>query len=466
MKKLLASVSILSVLLIAGTDNKARAQDVTVSFQMFYDNLAPYGQWVYDPEYGNVWVPNEEGDFRPYGSRGYWAMTDYGNTWVTDDPWGWAVYHYGRWTYDPYYGWVWVPGYEWAPAWVSWRYGNGYCGWAPLGPRVSITMGYNCPESWWVFVQPNYMYRPNCISYWRGPSYNRTYVSQTTIINNYYVDNTTRVRYNYGPRREQVERITRQPVQVYSLSRTSRPGAPIVSGNRVNVYRPNIDRNSRNTARPQQVMQAPRQISRQLQPATNMERSRQPEFRQEMQRQNPGQRQEQRYQPPVERQQQQRQQQMNRPELQRSQPTNERNQQQRSIEQQRQQQTDRSSQERPIEQQRQQQRAVEQQRQQVDRSNQQRAIEQQRQQQRAVEQQRQQQTDRNNQQRAIEQQRQQQRAAEQQRQQQQRTAEQPRPQMNRPEPQRPQPQSRPAPAPAPRQAPMQQRRDNDGGGRR
>lgn len=455
MKKLLVSVSILSVLLIAGTDHKARAQDVTVSFQMFYDNLAPYGQWVYDPEYGNVWVPNEEGDFRPYGSRGYWAMTDYGNTWVTDDPWGWAVYHYGRWTYDPYYGWIWVPGYEWAPAWVSWRYGNGYCGWAPLGPRVSITMGYNCPESWWVFVQPNYMYQRDCIRYWRGPSYNRTYVSQTTIINNYYVDNTTRVRYNYGPRREQVERITRQPVQVYSLSRTSRPGAPVVSGNRVNVYRPTIDRNSLNSSRPQQVMQAPRQISRHLQPATNIERGRQPEFRQEMQRQNPGQRQEQRYQPPAERQQQQRyqpqpdrqmrrdQQPVNRPDMQRNQPTMERNQQQRNFEPQRQQQPDRMEQQRAVEQQRQQQ---------MDRDRQQ--------QQRVVEQQRQQQADRDRQQ--------QQRAAEPQRQQ--RNVEQPRPQMNRPEPQQQQQQYRPAPAPAPapapRQAPMQQRRDNDGGGRR
>lgn len=282
----LASVMLLGLLFIGSADNKAVAQDVTVSYQDFYDNLSPYGQWVSDPQYGNVWVPNEGGDFRPYGSRGRWAMTDYGNTWVSDDPWGWAVYHYGRWTYDAYYGWVWIPGYEWAPAWVSWRYGGGNCGWAPLGPGISVGAAFNCPDSWWIFVSPTYMYSPNCYSYWRGPSYNTTYIRQTTIINNYYVDNGTRVRYNYGPRAEVIQRDTRQPVQIYRVSQMNRPGAPGISGNRVSIYRPNVDRGSRGSARPGNVMQAPRQIGR-PQAATNVSPSRQAPFRQEVQKRNP-----------------------------------------------------------------------------------------------------------------------------------------------------------------------------------
>ena len=44
--------------------------------------------------------------------------------------WGVVTYHYGRWYEDPREGWVWVPGSTWAPAWVSWREGGGYCGWA------------------------------------------------------------------------------------------------------------------------------------------------------------------------------------------------------------------------------------------------------------------------------------------------------------------------------------------------
>ena len=35
----------------------------------------------------------------------------------------------------------WVPGYEWGPAWVSWRFGGGYVGWAPLPPRAVWTTG-------------------------------------------------------------------------------------------------------------------------------------------------------------------------------------------------------------------------------------------------------------------------------------------------------------------------------------
>ena len=72
-------------------------------------------------------------DWRPYAD-GYWAYTDVGWTWVSYEDFGWATYHYGRWTDLADYGWVWVPGYEWGPAWVSWRTGGDYVGWAPLPP--------------------------------------------------------------------------------------------------------------------------------------------------------------------------------------------------------------------------------------------------------------------------------------------------------------------------------------------
>ena len=277
------SIALVSLFFVFGSSQKIQAQDVTVSYQDFYDNLSPYGQWVEDPQYGNVWVPNEGGDFRPYGNRGHWVMTDYGNTWVSDDPWGWACYHYGRWTYNSYYGWVWIPGYEWAPAWVSWRYGGGYSGWAPLGPGMAI--GYsNLPESWWIFVEPRYMYDHDYYHHWRGPSYNNTYIRQTTVVNNYFVDNSTHVRYNYGPKADVIQRDTRQPVQVYHVSQTSRPGAPGISGNNVSLYRPAVNRGTQSTARPANVMQAPRQVGK-PQPATNVSAGRQPEFRQQVQKQ-------------------------------------------------------------------------------------------------------------------------------------------------------------------------------------
>ena len=64
----------------------------------------------------------------PYTRNGHWVYANVGWTWVSDEPWGWATYHYGRWVNLDGTGWCWVPGYTWAPAWVSWRYGGGYCG--------------------------------------------------------------------------------------------------------------------------------------------------------------------------------------------------------------------------------------------------------------------------------------------------------------------------------------------------
>jgi hypothetical protein len=104
----------------------------------FDDSLSPYGSWVDDPTYGRVWVPSSEvvgSDFTPYASGGCWAITEYGWTWASDWDWGWAPFHFGRWAVMSGLGWGWVPGTLWGPAWVSWRMGGGYVGWAPLPPR-------------------------------------------------------------------------------------------------------------------------------------------------------------------------------------------------------------------------------------------------------------------------------------------------------------------------------------------
>eukprot|EP01039_Chlorochromonas_danica_P015767 gene15767-18569_t len=134
-------IGFLAALLTIAIPRDSKAQEGEyISDQEFYDDLQPYGTWVSDDQYGNVWVPNVDEDFRPYATRGHWVVTDYGNTWVSDYPWGWATFHYGRWRYDDYYGWEWIPGHHWAPAWVSWRHGGGYYGWAPLLPGISIAI--------------------------------------------------------------------------------------------------------------------------------------------------------------------------------------------------------------------------------------------------------------------------------------------------------------------------------------
>src|SRR6266849_1507391 len=66
-------------------------QETAVSFQLFYDELSPYGSWVDYPNYGYVWIPSEDQDFAPYRTRGHWVLTDAGWTWASDSPWGWAA---------------------------------------------------------------------------------------------------------------------------------------------------------------------------------------------------------------------------------------------------------------------------------------------------------------------------------------------------------------------------------------
>jgi hypothetical protein len=101
----------------------------------FYEPLTPNGVWVEVGGYGRCWHPAGVAvSWRPY-CDGIWVWTDCGWYWQSDEPWAWACYHYGSWVFDPVYGWIWIPGVEWAPAWVYWRIGGGYIGWAPCAPR-------------------------------------------------------------------------------------------------------------------------------------------------------------------------------------------------------------------------------------------------------------------------------------------------------------------------------------------
>ncbi|MFD0940474.1 DUF6600 domain-containing protein [Pedobacter boryungensis] len=246
------------MLLLAGTTQKVMAQQEDVSLQSFYDELSPYGTWIQDPQYGYVWRPDvDQEDFRPYYSNGRWAMTEYGNTWVSNYDWGWAPFHYGRWIYNRYNQWVWIPDTVWGPAWVSWRSGGGYYGWAPLGPSISIGInigrgGYRIPDMCWNFIPYSNIYYNSYPRYYGGR--NRIYIQNTVIINNTYVRNNR--TYYTGPRAEEVRRATNQNVTVYNVNRSSRPGASRIDNNTVNIYNPRPSRgNSNVNAAPRNAVQ-------------------------------------------------------------------------------------------------------------------------------------------------------------------------------------------------------------------
>ncbi|MFD1140328.1 DUF6600 domain-containing protein [Larkinella insperata] len=208
---------------LVGPQKTVAQPGVDIPVESFYDELAPYGEWVRNPEYGQVWMPEVNDDFQPYATNGHWAVTEYGNTWVSDYDWGWAPFHYGRWLFDDYYGrWIWVPDSEWGPAWVSWRSGGGYYGWAPLGPGmgINVNININLPFNYWTFVPQVYFTSPRVYSYCVPRTRVVNVYHNTTIINNVYRYNNR--SYGYGPRREEIERYTRRNVPVYRANEVIR----------------------------------------------------------------------------------------------------------------------------------------------------------------------------------------------------------------------------------------------------
>jgi len=243
--------------LLAGTTTLVRAQDYqdsyqddgystgNVSLQTFYDELSPYGTWIQDPQYGYVWRPDvDQNEFRPYYTNGRWAMTEYGNTWVSNYDWGWAPFHYGRWVINSYRQWIWLPDTNWGPAWVDWRSGDGYYGWAPMAPSISINLSfgrrYSVPEFCWNFIPQASIYVNIFPRYDYGR--NNVYIRNTTIINNTYVYN--RRSYYGGPRMEDIRRATNRDVRVYRFDQSNRPGASRIDSRAVSIYRPRPERNA------------------------------------------------------------------------------------------------------------------------------------------------------------------------------------------------------------------------------
>jgi hypothetical protein len=128
----------------AGDRNHAEDQSVTARYLprevVGYSELDRSGVWSQVPVYGSVWYPSSTAsDWAPY-RFGHWDWVEpWGRTWVDDAPWGFAPFHYGRWTMIGN-RWAWVPGRmgarpTYAPALVGfdWEPGKDIA-WYPLAP--------------------------------------------------------------------------------------------------------------------------------------------------------------------------------------------------------------------------------------------------------------------------------------------------------------------------------------------
>lgn len=220
--------------------------------EVFYDALSPYGEWILLDAYGWVWIPRGVGaTWRPY-TQGRWIYTDYGWTWSSSWTWGWAPFHYGRWTRHSHHGWIWIPGRYWAPAWVAWRAGDGWFGWAPLPHDLrwraeiglelgAVDLGVAIATDHWVFVNDRYLLDRRLKSRLVPPARNRMLLQTTRDATRYRSEG--RWVAEHGVAVGRVEEILRQEVprrRIEDLTQPLTRRRSPTAVDRLRVYRPKV----------------------------------------------------------------------------------------------------------------------------------------------------------------------------------------------------------------------------------
>ncbi len=179
-----------------GEDNSASAKYVNRD-TVGYSDLDDNGTWKEDPTYGNVWVPNNtSADWAPYSDGNWSYVAPWGWTWVGNESWGFAPYHYGRWHYfGSYWGWCPGPIYSYpyyGPAFVGflggfgfglgfgWGWGGGY-GWFPIGWGEPWHPWYHCGWGYYhnVNVHNTYFHNFNANGY---HNYNYAYAHNVHAV--------------------------------------------------------------------------------------------------------------------------------------------------------------------------------------------------------------------------------------------------------------------------------------------
>jgi hypothetical protein len=213
----------------------------------FYQELSPYGRWILGEDSQWYWQPTvaiTDHNWRPYWDKGRWVYTDHGWYWASDYSWGWAAFHYGRWHMHPHHGWVWLPDRVWGPAWVTWRTGGEYCGWAPLPPGAvydsvgahfvfqgkAVGLGFDFGLGWNHF---SYCYVRDMGESLRVRVHKeaelRTLFTRTTIVNHYSVNRVvvggeSRIQVvNHGIDMARVNLAKGHPIEVLKINDLQTP---------------------------------------------------------------------------------------------------------------------------------------------------------------------------------------------------------------------------------------------------
>jgi hypothetical protein len=181
------------------TEDRSESANYVSPEMTGYEDLDAYGSWSYQAGYGACWSPGGVAvDWAPY-RFGHWVwVAPWGWTWVEDEPWGFAPFHYGRWAFVSSH-WFWVPGRVfvrpvYAPALVAFVGGGGF----------HLSVGVGGPGVAWFPLAPGEVYMPwyrTSRGYVNNVNITNTRVNVTQVTNVYNVYNSrttvnaTRVTY-------------------------------------------------------------------------------------------------------------------------------------------------------------------------------------------------------------------------------------------------------------------------------
>jgi hypothetical protein len=266
---------------------------MTVDYKEFYDELAPYGEWVQvNPEdvglkskiassnsSGNnsfsisnllgvkdayadasmgmifVWKPSpdltiagsvgETHEYMPY-SNGQWINTDEGWYFRGRTPYEETVSHHGRWVHSKHGGWMWVPGRVWAPAWVDWRQNDDYVSWAPLSPSIYFSAGnmnmYPIDDDDYVIVERRHFCDPEIYRYYNPYYEDGSRVSINLMIGTVGLVVVNNTIINRGPDVNIIQNFYGRNIDLVNLHHVRNYNDVRYSEREYNVYSPGFKR--------------------------------------------------------------------------------------------------------------------------------------------------------------------------------------------------------------------------------
>jgi len=259
---------------------------LTVDYKQFYDELAPYGEWVQvnakdigldlkksegensslmndllgiknayadDVNFGMffVWKPSpdlavtvtagEPAVYTPY-TNGQWVNTNDGWYFKAPTPYEETTCHYGRWAYSPALGWVWLPGRVWSPAWVEWREDDNYIAWAPVPPSVYIVDNVLSPvvihDDRYVIVDKRHFIEPSVYKYRYSykENKNKIMIKEMTKVDGVMIKNKTVI--NKGPDPFNIEKVTGKKIETVKINKVKNKNDDKYTASEINVYTP------------------------------------------------------------------------------------------------------------------------------------------------------------------------------------------------------------------------------------